>query len=101
MSTKNENAAEFSGNTIGYYGLTSSFALSKAKKPSRSQRKEFKTYTRRIKMLDVLLSATTLLDATPAAAAFFGFMGCSAALVFACMYSNSFSFFLFSFEVVC
>jgi V-type H+-transporting ATPase proteolipid subunit len=36
-------------------------------------------------MLDVLLSAIGLLEATPAAAAFFGFMGCSSALVFACL----------------
>ena len=34
--------------------------------------------------MDVLLSATTLLDTSPAAS-FFGFMGCSAALVFACL----------------
>jgi len=35
-------------------------------------------------MLDLLLSASVLLD-TPPAAAFFGFMGCSSALVFACL----------------
>eukprot|EP01087_Luapelamoeba_hula_P001256 TRINITY_DN109_c0_g1_i1.p1 TRINITY_DN109_c0_g1~~TRINITY_DN109_c0_g1_i1.p1 ORF type:complete len:164 (-),score=20.02 TRINITY_DN109_c0_g1_i1:119-610(-) len=34
--------------------------------------------------MDVLLSATTMLD-TSAAASFFGFMGCSSALVFACL----------------
>ena len=43
MSTKNENAAEFSDNTIGYYGLTSSFALSKLSR--RKPEKEFKTHS--------------------------------------------------------
>ncbi len=43
--------------------------------------------------MDVLHSASALLAAddgnTPAAAAFFGFMGCASALVFACTFLHS------------
>merc|ERR1712232_919580 len=44
-----------------------------------------KDFHKNTTMLDILLSALILLKATPPAAAFFGFMGCTSALVFACI----------------